>query len=269
MNKLIRINRLGHKISLFDFITIFIAMFVILSIFAVIGIMIGKGLSYTGEAFFSKEIIFPLKLSLYTASISTIICLFLGIPTAFALTKTKMYFRHFFEVLIELPLSLPNLVLGLGLLMIFSSYFGKCLGQAGFQVIFTQNGIIVAQTLVNLPFVIRMLKTAFRGVDEKLEYIAQSLGASHGKVFFLITLPLSRNAVIGAVIITWSRALGEFGATLMVAGVTRMKTETLPASIYLNIATGDLEAAMSSAVIILIISAVSLFLFNRFQKDFV
>ncbi|WP_156900548.1 ABC transporter permease [Anaerovorax odorimutans] len=256
-----------RKISFFDVITILIASIVILFILSVVVMLIFKGIASINKEFFSKEIIFALTLSLSTASISTIVCLLFGIPTAYVLTKTKIPFKRFFEVLIELPLSLPNLVLGLSLLLIFASPFGKMLSEAGFRVIFSKAGIVMAHTLVNLPFVIRMIKTAFRSVDKRLEFIAQSLGASKFKSFLLVTLPLSRNAIVGAVILAWSRALGEFGATLMVVGVTRMKTETLPASIYLNIATGDMGAAMSSAVILLIISAASLFLFNCFQKD--
>lgn len=261
-----RIQQRVKNIDLFDGLAMIIASLVILFIMAAIGVLVIKGVPHIREVFLSKEIGFALRLSLTTASVSTIICLFLGIPTAYALTKTKMPLKRFFEVIIELPLSLPNLVLGLSLLLIFSSPCGKYLSEQGFKIIFTQTGIIAAHTLVNLPFVIRMIKTAFIEVDERLEFVAQSLGASRRRVFFLITLPLARNGLVGAIILAWSRALGEFGATLMVVGVTRMKTETLPASIYLNIATGDMGAAMASAIILLIISSTSVLLFNCFQK---
>lgn len=96
-------------------------------------------------------------------------------------------------------------------------------------------------------------------IDFRYELIAGSLGAGSFKTFILVTLPLAKNSVIGAGVLAWSRALGEFGATLMLVGATRMKTETLPTSIYLNMATGDTGPAMACAMILLLISAVSLF----------
>lgn len=249
--------------SLFEKVIIIVA-FCVISIIIIIAIttIFVKGFPYIGQAFCSEEVIFALRLSLYTASVSTIICIILAIPTAYALTKTNMPFKRFSQMLLELPLSLPYLVLGLSLLLIFSSDFGKGLSAIGFKVVFSKKGIIIAHIFVNLPFVIRIIKISFQEVDLRLEFIARMLGATKAQSFWTVTMPLSKNTIIGAVILAWSRALGEFGATLMLVGTTRMKTETLPASIYLNMATGDMGAAMASAVILLLISAISQILFN-------
>lgn len=252
--------------SLFEKVTIIVSCLVISIIFLAVTTILKKGLPYIGHAFNSDEVLFAIRLSLYTASVSTTICIILAIPTAFALTKTNMPFKRFSQMLIELPLSLPNLVIGLSLLLIFSSDFGKWLSSIGCKVVFSKRGIMIAQIFVNLPFVIRIIKTSFQEVDVRLEFISRMLGASKAQSFWTITLPLSKNAVIGAVILAWSRALGEFGATLMLVGTTRMKTETLPASIYLNMATGEMGAAMASAVILLMISAISQFLFNGLNR---
>ncbi|MGB8453890.1 MAG: ABC transporter permease [Anaerocolumna sp.] len=252
--------------SWFDKITIVTAIFVITIIFIAVITIIMKGLPYIGWAFHSREVIFAIRLSLYTASVSTVICIILAVPTAYALTKTNMPLKRFSQILLELPLSLPYLVLGLSLLLIFSSDYGKWLRSIGFKVVFSKKGIIMAHILVNLPFVIRIVKNAFQEVDVRLELMARILGATKAQSFWTVTLPLSKNTVIGVVILAWSRALGEFGATLMLVGTTRMKTETLPASIYLNIATGDMGAAMASAVILLFISAISLLLTNALDK---
>lgn len=259
-------NKKNLPLSLFEKITIMVAFLVVIIIFITITAIILKGFPYISQVFCSDEVIFAIRLSLYTASVSTIICIILAIPTAFALTKTNMPFKRFSQMLIELPLSLPYLVLGLSLLLVFSSDFGKWLSTIGFKVVFSKNGIIIAHVLVNLPFVIRIIRTSFQEVDVRLEFIARILGATKAQSFWTVTLPLSKNTIIGAVILAWSRALGEFGATLMLVGTTRMKTETLPASIYLNMATGDMGAAMASAVILLIISAISQFLFNRLNR---
>ena len=123
----------------------------------------------------------------------------------------------------EAFMSLPYIVLGLSMLIIFSSPFGKALKAAGLPVVFSGNGIILAQLVVNLPFAVKLTSAAFRSVDQKLERVAGLLGATPGKCFFTILLPLSKNALISALILVWSRALGEFGATLMLVGITRME----------------------------------------------
>ncbi|OXS27331.1 MAG: nitrogen fixation protein NifC [Acetobacterium sp. MES1] len=253
------------KISTFDFfeiLTIIITFIVIIFTTALILAIVLKGIPYLGAAFYSDEVRFSIRLSLYTASIATLICMLLAIPTAYALTRTVFPFKKICQIIIELPLSMPYLVLGLSLLIIFSSDFGKALKELGFKVVFDKNGIIIAQTVVNLPFAIRFIRTAFEEVDERLEFISGSLGATKWERFITITLPLARNGILSTIILTWSRALGEFGATLMLVGATRMKTETLTTSIYLNLATGDTGASMASATVILIISLLSLFLTN-------
>lgn len=252
--------------DLFDKFTLIIATIVILFFLIAISFIIVKGFPHMIEALMQKEILYSVKLSLYTASISTLICIILAIPTSYALTRTNMPLKRLSQLLLELPLSLPYLVLGLSLLLVFSSKVGKLLGANGFQIVFSKKGIIFAHIFVNLPLVIRIIKTSFNEIDIRLETIARLLGASKAQSFWTVTLPLSKQAIVGAIILAWSRALGEFGATLMLVGATRMKTETLPASIYLNMATGDTKSAMSSATILLIIAALTQLLLTRLNS---
>ena len=142
--------------------------------------------------------------------------------------------------------------------MVFSSDVGKALKNLGFKVVFDRKGIIIAQLTVNLPFAVRLMKNAMSQIDNRLEFIAGTLGASRWERFYTILLPLCVPSIVTMIVLVWSRALGEFGATLMLVGVTRMKTETLPASIYLNISTGENGMAMACAIILLMISAMSL-----------
>lgn len=257
---------ISEKISLFNIFCAVAAGAAVLFILAAMGFIVVKGIPYIPEAVKSGEVKFAVLLSLKTSLISTAICLAVGIPAAYALTRGKAFSGKFFNNIVELPLSVPNIMLGLSLLLIFSSIPGKALSAHGFKVIFNVNGIIIAHILVNLPFVIRMMRTAFMNIDFRYELIAGSLGAGSFKTFILVTLPLAKNSVIGAGVLAWSRALGEFGATLMLVGATRMKTETLPTSIYLNMATGDTGPAMACAMILLLISAVSLFITNKLNK---
>ena len=254
-----------QKLSLFDGASLLIAFLTVLFLTASICTIVVGGLPFLPAAFRSEEVLFSIRLSLVTSTLSTLLCFLVGIPCAYALARCRMPLRNFCRIVLELPLSLPYLVLGLCLLMMFSSEAGRLLKNFGIRVIFEPAGIVMAQWLVNIPFVVRLMRTALEELDGRLEFIAGTLGASRWQRFCTITLPMCRNAILMAAILTWSRAIGEFGATLMLVGVTRMKTETLPASIYLNISTGDNGMAMAAAIIVLGISGAALMLSTLLQ----
>ena len=193
-----------------------------------------------------------------TSTISTTTCLLIALPTAYAFTRTNMPFKRAAETLMQLTLSLPYILLGFALLLIFTSPFGKALKEIGFAVVFQPVGIVFAQLIVNLPFSIRMIRTAFGDMNPRMEFVAKTLGASSFDAFRTIILPICRNSIISTFVLTWARGMGEFGATLMLVGVTKMKTETLSGSVYLAIQTGNNDTAMATAMIMLIVSAATL-----------
>lgn len=232
---------------------------------AIVAIVVA-GVSHFGEAITSAEVLFSLRMSVVTSTVSTLICLGLALPSAYALTRTQIPFKRVVEVVMELTLSLPYILLGFALLLIFSSPFGKALKEAGFAVVFEPTGIVFAQLIVNLPYAIRMIRTAFMDVSPRMEFVASTLGASSFQVFRTVILPICRNAIISTLVLTWARGMGEFGATLMLVGVTRMKTETLPGSVYLSISTGNNETAMATAMIMLVLSALTLVIANVLNK---
>lgn len=261
-------NRKRRKrFDLFSAITIGTALLVILFIGSAISAVMVSGLPCFAETIRSEEILSAFRLSVVTASISTVIVMALALPTAYALTRTDMPFKRLSGLMIELTLSLPYILLGLSLLIIFSSPAGKWLKEQGFKVVFSPAGIVMAHILVNLPYAVRLIRTAFEGSDQRLEFIAQTPGASPWKCFLTILLPLCRGSLTSAFILTWSRALGEFGATLMLVGVTRFKTETLPGSIYLSISTGNNPTAMATAMLMLMISGCTLALAQVLGKS--
>lgn len=256
-------KRKKKKLDGFSTVSIIIALLMILFVgSAIIAVLIG-GIRNLPEALGSEETWFSIKISLITATISTILIVLVSIPSAYAFTRTAMPLKNASEIIMELMMCLPYLVLGLCLLILFSSPFGQWLKDMGFKVVFDVKGIVIAQFFVNLPFAIRMIRTAFMQLDERLEVIAGMLGASKWKQLITIILPLSRNAIISMIVLVWSRAIGEFGATLMLVGITRMKTETLPGSIYLSISTGNTGMAMASATIMLVIAVASLVITNK------
>lgn len=250
----------------FSVISVCVAFLIIVMIgSAILFILIG-GIPHLGAALASEEIRFALRMSLATATVSTLLCIVLSLFAAYAFTRTDMPFKRTAEVILELSMCLPYIVIGLSLLILFSTGFGKWLKGLGFRVVFDRKGIVLAQLFVNLPFTLHMIRTALLQVDTRLEAIAGMLGASRWKQFLTITLPLCKNSLISAAVLTWSRGVGEFGATLMLVGVTRMKTETLPGSIFLNISAGENGMAMAAATIMLLISCVSLALSNGLSR---
>lgn len=253
-------NRKKRKRDLFSYVTIAIALLVIFFIGSAIMAIVVGGLPGFVLNLKSGEVLFALRMSLVTATLSSVIVMILALPSAYALTRTSMPLKKVSGLLIELTLSLPFILLGLSLLILFTSPMGRWLKLQGIKVVFSPLGIVMAHLLVNLPYAIRLVKTAFEGADERLEFIAETLGASPFKSFMTILVPGCKTSIVSTFILTWSRAMGEFGATLMLVGITRMKTETLPGSIYLNISTGNNEAAMSTAVLILLISGTALVL---------
>lgn len=228
--------------------------------------IVAGGITHIGEAVSSEEVLFSLRMSVITSTISTTLCLVLALPTAYALTRTNMPFKRAAETLMQLTLSLPYILLGFALLLMFSSPAGKALRDIGFAVVFQPTGIVFAQLIVNLPFSIRMVRTAFGEVNPRMEFVAKTLGASSFDAFRTIIVPVCRNSIISTFVLTWARGMGEFGATLMLVGVTRMRTETLPGSVYLSISTGNTDTAMATAMIMLLVSAATLVIANVLSR---
>lgn len=240
---------------------------VVVFTFVPLALLIGRGTPNVVTSIRSEEIIFAIKLSFITSSISTLICLFFALPTAYLLARFKTKVSEIISILIFLPMSLPHIISGIALLLFLGNLgIGKYLARIGIDFVFTKKGIIAAQVFINIPFMIKMIKTSIEESSSKMEFIARTLGCTKWQSLRYITIPLIRNGLISSIIITWSRALGEFGAVAMLAGATRMKTEVLSTSIFLNMSTGDLDIAIGTSTILIIISLVSIFLLELLNK---
>ena len=168
------------------------------------------------------------------------------------------------ENIIYTPMSLPHLVSGVALLLLFGrNGIGDFLYNTfHIDFIFTVSGIVLAQVFINLSFSINITLTALKEIDHKMIFTARTLGCNEFQSFIYIILPTLKRNILSNIIMTWSRALGEFGAVMMVAGTTRMKTEVLPTSIFLNMSTGDLDLAIGTASILIILSLACMLIFN-------
>ncbi|ACL16895.1 ABC transporter permease [Methanosphaerula palustris] len=224
-----------------------------------LGLFLYSPLPALAASLASPEIRFAILLSLGTSVISTVICTAFAIPAAYALARYQFPGKRIATLALTLPLTLPPLVAGIALLLFFGTTpWGRALEDAGFGVIFTPLGIIVAEVFVNIPYMIRILRSAFAAVNPRYEYVAKTLGCTDAGAFLQVTLPMVRSGLLAGTVITWSKSMGEFGAVLMVAGATPMRTETLPIALYLNISTGDLNLAVAAATILILISIVTL-----------
>jgi len=212
----------------------------------------------------SSEIRFAIKLSLLTSVISTLMCIAVSIPVAYSLARYDLPGKTLINTIVDLPLALPPIVAGVGLLLLFgTTSFGDWLSGFGLKIVLTPLGIVIAQFAVNISFMLRIMRSTFEGISPRYEYVAQTLGCSPMQAFLQTTLPMSKNGLLAGGIITWSKGIGEFGAALMLAGATRMKTETLPISLFLNMSSNDLDLAIAAATILIVISVVSLYIFEQ------
>ncbi|UUX91596.1 ABC transporter permease [Methanoplanus endosymbiosus] len=215
------------------------------------------------QSLMSEEIQFAIYLSLVTSVASTALCIVVGVPAAYGLARYDFFGKSIVNTLLDLPLALPPLVAGVGLLLLFgTTAFGDALESIGLVFVFTPLGIIIAQFFVNLPFMLRIMRSTFEGISPRYEYVARTLGCTNAESIFRVTIPMAANGFFAGAVITWAKGIGEFGAALMLAGATRFKTETLPISLFLNMSCGDLEMAISAAIILIGISVVSLYIFE-------
>lgn len=220
----------------------------------------GERLSAT---LFSERTAFSVRLSLMAATVATGLALLLAIPAAYALSRHRFVGKEMAETVLELPLIVSPAALGAIILIFFNNPLGEWIQENLVYFVFGFAGIVLAQFITVLGLAVRMLKAAFDEVPVELETVARTLGASPRHAFFTVTLPLAKNGLIAAFILTWAKALGEFGATLMVAGSMAMRTETLPIAIYMRLSAADIEGAVALILVLVAIGLTALFIARR------
>lgn len=202
----------------------------------------------------NPEFRFAVIFTLWTTVLATLLAGLVAIPCGYILARYDFPGKVLVDTLMDVPIVLPPLVSGVALLILFGPLLGDHLAGMGMDIVFSNRGVVVAQWFIATPFAIKTFKHAFNSVDLRLEKIARTLGYSPEKVFFKVTLPLAQNGLLSGLTMAWARTLGEFGATAMLAGIVRMKTETLSVAIFLNMSIGDLQFSLVMAVIMLLMA---------------
>ncbi len=202
----------------------------------------------------SSGVLAALGLSLATTAISLLLTIAIGLPLAFVLARRAFRGKWLVEAIVDLPIVLPPSVAGLALLLVFGrrGLLGSSLAGAGVEIAFTTAAVVIAQTFVSAPFFIRSARAGIAGVDGDLEDAARVDGASELRLFRDITVPLAAPALAAGLVMTWARALGEFGATIMFAGNVEGRTQTLPLVVYSQFQAGDLDASIAAAAMLVI-----------------
>ena len=214
----------------------------------------------------SPESLSALFLSVRVAAVATFLNALIGIPLAWVLARRRFWGRSFLDLAVTLPLVLPPTVTGYYLIVVLGrrGWLGAPLhALTGWTVAFTWYAAVIAATVMALPLLVRTARAAIEAVDRDLEKAAYTLGRSEWRTALEVTLPLARNGILAGLVLAFGRALGEFGATLMLAGNIPGRTSTVPLAIYTAVQTGETEEAVLLVAALTALSCVVLILAGR------
>ena len=255
--------------SKFEILFISVTVIITLILFLVIGSMF---LVTTPEGFieslFSNELAYSIWLTISTSLVSAALVIICCIPMAYSLTRFDFPGKWLFRIILDIPMALPEIVVGIALLMFLGNYgIGALLNQLGIKLVFNSTGIIIAEFLVALPYAIKMLHSTFNYIDPRYEFVSRSLGYSDVDTFFNITLPLSKQGLFATIIITLARCIGTFAAVLFVGGGILQKTDTLSITMYLHLSTGNMDLAITAGIILVLISVITIAIMEKYAPE--
>jgi molybdate transport system permease protein len=205
-----------------------------------------------------------LVLTLQTTLVATVVCVALGMPLAYLLARERFRGRDLLDTLVDLPISIPPVVAGVALLLAFGrrGLLGRQLQYLGIEIPFTTLAVVMAQVFIASPFFVKTARAGFEAVESRLETAALTLGASPWRVFWTVTVPLARPALVAGTLLAWARALSEFGATMMFAGNLPGRTQTLTLAV-MSAMEADVEAAVALSLVSLLLAAAALLAARR------
>lgn len=210
----------------------------------------------------------PVWISIKTALAATLVTFFLGLAAARCMAGRDFKGKSLVDGILILPLVLPPTVVGFGLLYLFgrNGFLGQMFFAIGRPIVFSWSATVIASTVVSFPLMYQAARAAFEQVEPNLENAARTLGASEWMVFWKISVPLAWPGIAAGTILAFARSLGEFGATLMLAGNIPGKTQTIPLAIYFAVEGGKESLALNWVLIVLLISLISIVALNYWKK---
>jgi len=228
--------------------------------------MLVADLAYTSPgdlmaALNSQEIRYSIRLSLLSCSMTTILALWSAVPLGYVLARFEFRGKQLLEAVVDIPIVLPPLVVGLSLLILFQTPVGRWLNETlPGGVTYAIPSVILAQYMVATAFAARTMRATFDQINPRQEQVALTLGCSRSQAFWRVALPEARRGILTAATLAWARALGEFGPILVFSGATRMKTEVLPTTVYLEMNVGNIGGAVAVSLLMIAVAVVVLVL---------
>lgn len=246
------IKRRPWNLAILIILALPLLLFVLLPL---LSLLIRTGVDVVIANLAHTQVLQAIGLTMFTGALATLLAILFGTPLAYLLARYSFRGRNVLETLVELPMVLPPAVAGVALLMAFGrrGVLGAYLSTFGLELAFTQTAVVLAQLFVAGPFYIKAATVGFARVEHDVEEAAAIDGATPWDVFRSITVPLAWPALLGGVVMTWARALGEFGATIIFAGNFPGRTQTMPLAIYIGFEL-DLSVALTLSLILLAIS---------------
>ena len=204
---------------------------------------------------------YSLVLSLISCSLTALLSIWVAVPIGYLMARHRFWGRDMLDAMLDIPIVLPPLVVGLSLLILFQFWPFRL---AASSIVYQIPAVILAQFMVACAFAVRTMRATFDHIDPRREQVALTLGCTRAQAFSAVVLPEAKRGIITAATLAWARSLGEFGPILIFAGATRMKTEVLSTTVFLELSIGDLEAAVAvsivmvaAAVVVLVIARVA------------
>lgn len=225
--------------------------------------LLAADIAFTSPAHFAAalskpEIQYAVRLTMITCTISALLSIWVATPLGYLLSRFQFRGRWLIDTALDVPIVLPPLVIGLSLLILFhlplgggnlEEWFQR---QLGFRVTYAQPAVVLAQFAVACAFAVQTMRVTFDQIDPRAEQVALTLGCRRSQAFVLIVLPQAWRGLIAAFTIAWARSLGEFGPILVFAGATRMRTEVLSTTVFLELSVGQLEAAVAVSLLMIV-----------------
>ena len=240
------------------------ACFILLIVLLIVADVLFTSPAEFKAALLKPEIQAAFRLTLLSCTFAAILSLWVATPLGYLLSRYKFPGRGVVDTIVDIPIVLPPLVLGLSLLILFHLKIGEweleawLRDQVGFPVTFRWPAVVLAQFSVACAFAVRTMKVTFDQIDPRAEDLARTLGCTRGQAFIQIALPQARRGMIAATTIAWARALGEFGPILVFAGATRMRTEVLSTTVFLELSIGQLDAAVAVSLLMVAMAVIVL-----------
>lgn len=263
-NKRIAQRRRRSDVPFFLVMSAISALFVLLIVLLLVADLLFTSFSDFTEALAKPEIQVAFRLTMLTCTAAAVISIWVATPLGYLLSRYRFPGRWIIDTLVDIPIVLPPLVLGLSLLILFHFSIGGweletwLRERVGFPVTYRWPAVVLAQFSVACAFAVRTMRVTFDQIDPRAEDVARTLGCTRSQAFLQIAIPQAWRGMIAATTIAWARALGEFGPILVFAGATRMRTEVLSTTVFLELSVGQLDAAVAVSLLMVAMAVVVL-----------